>query len=73
MIMNNIFPNMENPWVRRPIVVLIVFCAFPFLFGLLVVEVIWETIKAMVQIIKKQINEIRPTIAGIVDQIKDTW
>jgi hypothetical protein len=52
---------------------LIEFCAFPFLFGLLVVEVIWETIKAMVQIIKKQINEIRPTIAGIVDQIKDTW
>jgi predicted PurR-regulated permease PerM len=73
MIMNNIFPNMENPWVRRPIVVLIVVCAFPFLLGLLVAEVIWETIKAMVQIIKKQINESKPTIAGIVDQIKDTW
>jgi predicted PurR-regulated permease PerM len=64
---------MESPWARRPFIVLIVICAFPFLFGLLVVEVIWETIKAVVEIIKKQINESKPTIAGIVDQIKDTW
>jgi predicted PurR-regulated permease PerM len=64
---------MENPWARRPFIVLIVICAFPFLLGLLVVEVIWETIKAMVQIIKTQINEIKPTIAGIVEQLKDTW
>ena len=73
MTMNNIFPNMESPWVRRPFIVLIVICAFPFLLGLLVAEVIWETIKAMVQIIKAQINEIKPTIAGIVEQLKDTW
>ncbi len=71
--MNNIFPNMENPWVRRTIIVLIVVCAFPFLLGLLIAEVIWETMKAMVDIIKTQIEDIKPTITGIVDQIKDTW
>ncbi len=71
--MNNIFPNMENPWVRRPLIVLIVACAFPFFLGLLIAEVIWETMKAMVAIIKTQIEDIKPTITGIVDQIKDTW
>lgn len=71
--MNNIFPNMENPWVRRPLIVLMVICAFPFLLGLLVAEVIWETMKAMIGIIKTQINDIKPTISGIVEQIKETW
>lgn len=64
---------MENPWVRRPLIVLMVICAFPFLLGLLVAEVIWETMKAMIGIIKTQINDIKPTISGIVEQIKETW
>jgi len=71
--MNNLFPDMENPWVRRPLIVLMVICAFPFLLGLLVAEVIWETMKAMVEIIKKQISDVKPTFEGIVEQLKDTW
>jgi predicted PurR-regulated permease PerM len=71
--MNNLFPDMENPWVRRPLIVLIVVCAAPFLFALLVAEVLWETAKALVEIVKTQFKETAPTFRNIIDQIKDTW
>jgi hypothetical protein len=71
--MNNYFPDMENPWVRRPLIILMALCAAPFLLLLIVAEVLWETAKAMVEIVKNQIKETAPTFRNIVNQIKETW
>jgi hypothetical protein len=71
--MNNYFPDMENPWVRRPLIALMVLCATPFLVVLLVAEILWETAKAMVEIAKKQFKETAPTFKNLVNQIKDAW
>jgi hypothetical protein len=71
--MNNLFPDMENPWIRRPLIVLMVTCAIPFLLLLMIVEVLWETAKALVAIVKTQITEVIPTFKNLIDQIKDTW
>jgi len=71
--MNNFLTNIENPRVRRPLIVLTVVCATPFLLLLIVAEVLWETAKAMVGIIRNQIKETAPTFKNIVDQIKETW
>jgi predicted PurR-regulated permease PerM len=71
--MNNYFPDMENPWVRRPLIILMALCAAPFLLLLIVAEVLWETAKAMVEIVKNQIKETAPTLRNIVNQIKETW
>jgi hypothetical protein len=71
--MNNFLTNIENPRVRRPLIVLTVVCATPFLLLLIVAEVLWETAKAMVGIIRNQIKETAPTFKNIVDQVKETW
>jgi predicted PurR-regulated permease PerM len=71
--MNNYFPDMENPWVRRPLIILMALCAAPFLLLLIVAEVLWETAKAIVEIVKNQIKETAPTFRNIVNQIKETW
>ena len=71
--MNNFLTNIENPRVRRPLIVLTVVCATPFLLLLVVAEMLWETAKAMVGIIRNQIKETAPTFKNIVDQVKETW
>lgn len=71
--MNNYFPDMKNPWVRRPLIILMALCAAPFLLLLIVAEVLWETAKAIVEIVKNQIKETAPTFRNIVNQIKETW
>ena len=71
--MNNFLTNIENPRVRRPLIVLTVVCATPFMLLLIVAEVLWETAKAMVGIIRNQIKETAPTFKNIVDQVKETW
>jgi predicted PurR-regulated permease PerM len=71
--MNNLIPNMENPWVRRPLIILMTLCAAPFLIALMVVEAIWETVKAIVKIIKTQVQEAAPAIKNFVNQIKEAW
>ena len=71
--MNNFLTNIENPRVRRPLIVLTVVCATPFLLLLIVAEVLWETAKAMVGIIRNQIKETAPTFKNIVEQIKEAW
>jgi len=71
--MNNFLTNIENPRVRRPLIVLTVVCATPFLLLLIVAEMLWETAKAMVGIIRNQIKETAPTFKNIVDQVKETW
>ena len=71
--MNNFLTNIENPRVRRPLIVLTVVCATPFLLLLIVAEVLWDTAKAMVGIIRNQIKETAPTFKNIVDQVKETW
>ena len=71
--MNNLFPDMENPWIRRPLIALIVTCGVPFLFAIFIAEIIWDSANAMYEITKKHINEIKPTIAGLIEQIKGAW
>ena len=71
--MNNFLTNIENPRVRRPLIVLTVVCATPFLLLLIVAEMLWETAKAMVGIIRNQIKETAPTFKNIVEQIKEAW
>jgi hypothetical protein len=71
--MNNLFPDMENPWVRRPLIILMIVCAAPFLFIIIIAEILWRTAKAIVEIVKTQIKDTIPTFKGIIEQIKDTW
>lgn len=71
--MNNLFLDMQNPWVRRPLIVLMVVCAAPFLLALLIAEVLWETAKAMVEIVKTQVKETAPTIKDTINYIREIW
>lgn len=65
--------DIENPRVRRTLIVLMVICATPFLLAILLAEITWETLKAMVSIIRIQIEEIKPTIITIINKIKEVW
>lgn len=65
--------NMQNPVTRRIVIVLLVACAIPILLGVLLAELIWKTLIAATEIIKTQVNETKPTIANLIDYIKEIW
>lgn len=71
--MNNYISNIENPWVRRSLIILMVLCAAPFLLALLIAEVLWKTAKVMVEIVKTQVKETAPSIKGTINYIREIW
>jgi hypothetical protein len=45
----------------------------PILFVILVAELIWKTMKAVVAIVKTQFKETKPTIINLIEYIKEVW
>ena len=65
--------DIKNPWVRRPLLISFVLCAIPFLILICVAEFAWKSIKAMIDVIKTQIQESLPDIKQLIADIRDIW
>lgn len=69
----NFITSLENTTTRRLTIVILGICTVPILFVILVAELIWETMKAVVAIVKTQFKETKPTIKDSIKYIKEIW
>jgi len=67
------FTNLENRYIRRSLIVLMLAVAIPVILALLLAETLWETVKAGYAILRNLITSVKPRILDVIEQIKEAW
>jgi hypothetical protein len=65
--------NLENPYIRRSLIVLMLAVGIPVILSLLLAEALWETAKAGYAILRNLIITVEPRILDVIEQIKEAW
>jgi hypothetical protein len=65
--------SIENPTTRRLAISLLVICAVPILSAVLIAELVWKTMKAVLEIVRTQVRDTKPSISNLIEYIKEIW
>lgn len=65
--------NLENPIIRRPVIVLLLVLGIPVIVGVLLAQTLYETGVSMVGIVKKHALWLKPRLVELFDYVEEAW